>query len=142
MNIDGVENGIVIDHIRAGECMRLYALLGLDDVESTVAIIKNVPSKKYGMKDIIKIDEQIDLDLDALGYIDPRITVNLVQGGTLLEKKHLSLPKTLRNVVRCKNPRCISVSEDHVDHIFKLADAERRLYRCVYCEEAADRRSE
>lgn len=139
MNIDGVENGIVLDHIRAGESMRLYALLGLDDVESTVAIIKNVPSQKYGRKDIIKIDEQIDLNLDALGYIDPRITINVVQNGELQEKRRLSLPETLTNIVRCKNPRCITSVEPQADQIFHLADESRRLYRCVYCEEAAQR---
>lgn len=139
MNIDGVENGIVLDHIRAGESMRLYALLGLDDVESTVAIIKNVPSQKYGCKDIIKIDEQIDLNLDALGYIDPRITINVVQNGELQEKRRLSLPETLTNIVRCKNPRCITSVEPQADQIFHLADESRRLYRCVYCEEAAQR---
>lgn len=142
MNIDGVENGIVIDHIRAGECMRLYYLLGLDDLESVVAIIKNVPSAKYGKKDIIKVDEQIDLNLDALGYIDPRITVNIVQDGKLFEKKHLELPQTLTNVVKCKNPRCITSIEDQVDHVFKLVDADRRLYRCVYCEHAASKKGD
>lgn len=142
MNIDGVDNGIVLDHIRAGDSMRLYKLLGLDDVESIVAIIKNVPSQKYGRKDIIKIDEQIDLDIAALGYIDPRITVNLVKDGRLLEKRHLSLPQRLVNIVRCKNPRCITSVEDQVDQMFHLADEDRRLYRCEYCEEAAPRRAD
>lgn len=138
MNIDGVENGIVIDHIKAGDSMRLYYLLGLEEVESAVAIIQNAVSRKYGRKDIIKIDELIDLDLDALGYIDPTITVNLVRNSQLLEKKHLELPKTLKNIVRCKNPRCITSVEDQVDQIFRLSDPERRLYRCVYCEVAPD----
>ena len=142
MNIDGVENGIVIDHIAAGECMKLYYLLGLDDLESTVAIIKNVESRKYGRKDIIKIDELIDLDVDALGYIDPRITVNIVQDNRLVEKRHLELPQTLRNIVKCKNPRCITSVEPDVDQIFRLTDPEQRLYRCVYCEVAPDREGE
>lgn len=142
MNIDGVDNGIVLDHIRAGASMRIYELLGLDEVESTVAIIKNVPSQKYGRKDIIKIDEQIDVDLDALGYIDPQITVNIVKDGRLLGKRHLELPAVLRNIVRCKNPRCITSVEDQVDQVFHLVDADRRLYRCQYCEEAAPRKSE
>ncbi len=142
MNIDGVENGIVIDHIAAGECMRLYYLLGLDNLDSTVAIIKNVESRKYGRKDIIKIDELIDLDVDALGYIDPRITVNIVQDNRLVEKRHLELPQTLRNIVKCKNPRCITSVEPDVDQVFRLTDPEQRLYRCVYCEVAPDREGE
>ncbi len=142
MNIDGVENGIVIDHIAAGECMRLYYLLGLDELDSTVAIIKNVTSRKYGRKDIIKIDELIDLDVDALGYIDPRITVNIVRDGKLLEKRHLELPQTLVNIVECKNPRCIAMAESDVEQIFYLTDEEQRLYRCAYCEVAPDRKGE
>lgn len=137
MNVDGVENGIVIDHIAPGDSMRLYYLLELDDLDCSVAIIKNVVSRKYGRKDIIKIDQQIDVDLDALGYIDPKITVNLVRDGQLLEKKHLELPATLRNIVDCKNPRCITSVEQEVDQVFKLVDAERKLYRCEYCEAAA-----
>ncbi len=139
MNIDGVENGIVIDHIRPGDSMRLYYLLGLDDLDCSVAIIKNVDSRKYGRKDIIKIDQEIDLDLDALGYIDPRITVNLVQNRELLAKKHLELPARLTNIVRCKNPRCITSVEDEVDHVFNLVDPEREIYRCTYCEAAAEK---
>ncbi|MFT0762060.1 aspartate carbamoyltransferase regulatory subunit [Scrofimicrobium sp. R131] len=142
MNIDGVENGIVIDHITAGECMKLYHLLGLDDLDCTVAIIKNVTSGKYGKKDIIKIDALIDLDVDALGYIDPRITVNIVENSRLVEKRHLELPQLLRNIVRCKNPRCITSVEADADQVFRLADAEQRLYRCVYCEVAPDREGE
>ncbi len=139
MNIDGVENGIVIDHIRPGDSMQLYYLLGLDDLDCSVAIIKNVDSRKYGRKDIIKIDQEIDLDLDALGYIDPRITVNLVQNRELLAKKHLELPGKLTNIVKCKNPRCITSVEDEVDHVFNLVDAQRELYRCAYCEVAAEK---
>ena len=140
MNIDGVDNGIVIDHIQAGQSWSLYELLNLGAVESQIAIIQNAESTKYGRKDIIKIDEQIDVDLDALGYIDPRITVNIVRGGKLARKEHLSLPKRLVNVVFCKNPRCVTSVEDQVDHVFELRDASRRLYRCAYCEVAADRR--
>lgn len=138
MNIDGVENGIVIDHIRPGDSMRLYYLLELDDLDCSVAIIKNVDSRKYGRKDIIKIDQQIDVDLDALGYIDPRITVNVVKNRELLEKRHLELPRQLRNIVRCKNPRCITSVEQEVDHVFTLVDSDRGLYRCSYCEAAAE----
>lgn len=141
MNIDGVHNGIVLDHIRAGDSMRLYNLLNLGDLECTVAIIQRVESEKYGRKDIIKIDQEIDVDLDALGYIDPRITVNVVKDGALAEKKHLELPQTLRNIVRCKNPRCVTSQEETADHIFVLVDPEREIYRCVYCEAAADKRT-
>lgn len=141
MNIDGVHNGIVIDHIRAGEAMRLYDLLNLGDLDCTVAIIQRVVSQKYGRKDIIKIDKEIDVDLDALGYIDPRITVNIVEDGALAEKKHLELPRTLRNIVRCKNPRCVTSQEPDADHIFTLVDPDREVYRCVYCEARADNRA-
>lgn len=138
MNIDGVENGIVLDHIRAGDCMKLYNLLGLDELDCSVAIIKNAFSQKMGRKDIIKIDAPLDLDLDALGYIDPRITVNIVRDGKLSQKKHLSLPQHLVNIVVCKNPRCITSTENDVDQVFHLSDPERQLYRCVYCETAPE----
>ena len=137
MNVDGVRNGIVIDHIRAGRSMEIYRYLHLDEVTSCVAIIQNVESEKYGRKDIIKIDEMIDLDLDVLGYFDPNITVNIVKDGKLLQKKHLALPETLTNVIRCKNPRCITSTEQEIDHVFRLADREKGLYRCLYCETKA-----
>lgn len=137
MNVDGVSNGIVIDHIRAGGSMDIYHYLHLDQVDSCVAIIKNVQSSKYGRKDIIKIDEMIDLDLDVLGYLDPNITVNIVKDGKLLEKKHLALPETLTNVIKCKNPRCITTTEQEIDHVFRLTDRENGQYRCIYCETRA-----
>ena len=137
MNVDGVSNGIVIDHIRAGRSMDIYHYLHLDKVDSCVAIIKNVQSSKYGRKDIIKIDEMIDLDLDVLGYLDPNITVNIVKNGKLEEKKHLALPEILTNVIKCKNPRCITTTEQEIDHVFRLADRENGIYRCVYCETKA-----
>lgn len=137
MNVDGVSNGIVIDHISAGRSMEIYRYLHLDRVDSCVAIIQNVASSKYGKKDIIKIDEMIDLDLDVLGYLDPNITVNIVKDGKLLQKKHLALPETLTNVIQCKNPRCITTTEQEIDHIFRLADRNTGLYRCVYCETKA-----
>lgn len=137
MNVDGVNNGIVIDHIKAGRSMDIYHHLHLEKLDSCVAIIRNVQSTKYGKKDIIKIDEMIDLDLDVLGYIDPNITVNIVKDGRLLEKKHLALPDELVNVIRCKNPRCITTTEQEIDHIFRLADRETGLYRCLYCETKA-----
>lgn len=137
MNVDGVSNGIVIDHIAAGRSMEIYHYLHLDRVDSCVAIIQNVTSSKYGKKDIIKIDEMIDLDLDVLGYLDPNITVNIVKDGRLLQKKHLALPETLTNVIQCKNPRCITTTEQEVDHVFRLADRATGLYRCVYCDTKA-----
>lgn len=137
MNVDGVTNGIVIDHIKAGHSMEIYKLINLDAVDSCVAIIKNVASSKMGKKDIIKIDEEIDIDLDVLGYIDPSITVNVVKGGCLQEKKHLALPDKLKNVIKCKNPRCITTTEQEIDHIFRLTDRESGQYRCVYCETKA-----
>lgn len=134
MNVDGVRNGIVLDHIAAGKSMEIYRLLNLDRLSCSVAVLQNVPSKKYGTKDIIKIDEMIDVNLDIIGYIDPNITVNIVRNNELVSKKHLSLPEKLDNVIFCKNPRCITSTEQEIVHSFKLADAEKRIYRCVYCD--------
>lgn len=134
MNVDGVRNGIVLDHIAAGKSMEIYRLLNLDRLSCSVAVLQNVPSKKYGTKDIIKIDEMIDVNLDIIGYIDPNITVNIVKNNGLVSKKHLSLPEKLDNVIFCKNPRCITSTEQEIVHSFKLADAEKRIYRCVYCD--------
>lgn len=134
MNIDSIQRGIVLDHIQAGRSMDIYRYLHLDELECTVAIIKNVKSDAMGRKDIIKIDEAIDLDLNVLGYIDPGITVNIIDKGCIVEKKHLSLPTRLVNVVRCKNPRCITSVEPVLDHIFALKDEKRRVYRCIYCD--------
>lgn len=134
MNIDSVQNGIVLDHIKAGACMEIYKLLKLDQLDCSVAIIKNAKSSKMGKKDIIKIDSPIDLDFDVLGYIDPNITVDIIKDGKLIEKKHLNLPEKLVNVIRCKNPRCITTDEPTLDAIFLLNDAEKRTYRCAYCE--------
>lgn len=134
MNIDGVRTGIVLDHIKAGESMKIYNLLQLDKLDCCVAIVKNVSSTKYGRKDIIKIDTEIDLDLDALGYIDNNITINYVKDGKLVKKSHLALPDTLINVIKCKNPRCITSVEQEIKHIFKLVDKEKKIYRCTYCD--------
>ena len=139
MNIDSVQNGIVLDHIKAGACMEIYKYLKLDQLDCQVAIIKNAKSSKMGKKDIIKIDSPIDLDLDVLGYIDPDITVDIIKDGHLVEKKHLALPKKLGNVIHCKNPRCITTAETQLDAIFLLSDPEKRTYRCAYCE--AERKS-
>lgn len=134
MNIDGVKTGIVLDHIKAGKSMTVYKLLRLDKINNTVAIIQNATSEKYGKKDIIKIDQLIDLDMDVLGYIDSNITVNIVEDGKLVEKKHLELPEKLDDVIICKNPRCITSVEQEIVHSFRLTDREKKIYRCVYCD--------
>ncbi|MCI9477296.1 MAG: aspartate carbamoyltransferase regulatory subunit [Emergencia sp.] len=134
MNIDGVSTGIVLDHIKAGKSMQIYELLRLDKINNCVAIIQNADSSKYGKKDIIKIDQLIDLDFDVLGYVDDNITVNIVKDGKLFEKKHLELPETLTGVIKCKNPRCITSIEQEIVHKFRLVDKEKQVYRCVYCD--------
>ena len=134
MNIDVVKTGIVLDHIKAGKSMQIYELLGLDKINNCVAIIQNADSAKYGKKDIIKIDQIIDLDFDVLGYIDSNITVNIVKDGKLERKHHMELPQTLKNVVKCKNPRCITSVEQEIVHTFKLVDKENKVYRCIYCD--------
>ena len=137
MTIDSIKNGIVLDHIRAGQSMELYRILGLSELDCSVAIIKNVQSGKMGRKGIIKIDAQIDLDLDVLGYVDPGITVNIIRDGKRIEKRHVELPRLVRGVIRCKNPRCITSTEQDIEHVFRLTDRDRRVYRCVYCESKA-----
>ena len=137
MHIDSIRNGLVIDHISAGKGMEIYDLLGLGDLDCTVAIIKNSSSRKMGKKDLIKIDAQIDLDLNILGYVDPGITVNVIKDGVLVEKKTVDLPEILTGVLKCKNPRCITSTEQELKHVFKLTDPETRTYRCLYCETAA-----
>ena len=134
MNIDSIQNGYVLDHINAGACMDVYKYLKLDQLDCSVAIIKNAKSSKMGKKDIIKIDSPIDLDLDALGYIDPNITVDVIKDGQLVEKKHLALPEKLVNIIHCKNPRCITTDEKQLDAIFLLSDRAKRTYRCAYCD--------
>ena len=134
MNIDSIKNGIVIDHITAGRGMEIYNHLHLGDLDCAVALIKNAQSRKMGRKDIIKIDEAIDLDLNVLGYVDPGVTVDVIRDGVLVEKKSIALPAELKNILFCKNPRCITSVEPSLDQIFKLADASRHLYRCIYCD--------
>ncbi len=136
LSIDSITKGLVIDHIKAGKSMEIYNYLKLGDLDCTVAIIKNVKSSKLGKKDIIKIEDRIDIDLDVLGYIDPNITVNIVENSQIKCKTQLSLPKKITNVVKCKNPRCITSIEQEIMHIFTLADEEKRVYRCYYCEQA------
>ena len=137
MNIDSIKNGYVIDHIPAGRGMEIYQLLGLGELDCSIALIKNVGSRKLGKKDIIKVDCDITFNVDILGYIDPGITVNLIKNGQIVEKKKLDLPQRLVNVIQCKNPRCITTTEQELTHIFRLTDPEKRVYRCFYCEAKA-----
>ena len=137
MNIDSIQNGFVIDHIPAGKGMTLYELLGLDELDCSIALIKNVGSEKMGKKDIIKVAEDIDIDTDVLGYISSGITVNVIRDGELIEKKQMTLPKKLTNVVRCHNPRCITTTEQELPHVFVLTDEKEAEYRCIYCETLA-----
>lgn len=139
MNIDSIQNGYVIDHIHAGRSMELYRYLGLDALDCSVAIIKNAKSKTMGKKDIIKIDQEISIDWDMLGYIDPDVTVNVIRDGVRVEKKKLAMPDRVVNVMNCKNPRCITQTEQELDQVFVLADKEKRVYRCKYCEMAYKR---
>ena len=134
MNIDSIHNGYVLDHIKAGASMEVYRLLGLDKLDCSVAIIMNAKSTKMGRKDIIKIDSLIDLDLDLLGYVDPGITVSIIKDSVQVEKKHVTLPKKLKNVLKCKNPRCITTAESQLVSKFLLTDPEKRTYCCAYCE--------
>ena len=134
MNIDSIKNGIVIDHITAGRSMEIYRLLGLESLDCSVALIKNVTSRKTRKKDIIKIDSDFDVDTDILGYVDPGVTVNIIRDGKIAEKRTLELPTELTDVLKCKNPRCITSTEQELPHIFRLTDREHRVYRCIYCE--------
>ena len=134
MIIGQIKNGIVLDHITAGMGMELYNKLGLGSLACQVALIKNAESKKMGRKDIIKIDEALDIDLDALGYIDESITVNIIKDGKLFKRKHLEVPERVVNILKCKNPRCITTTEQELPHIFKLTNREKKVYRCIYCE--------
>lgn len=140
MNIDSIQNGVVLDHIQAGKGMDVYKYLRLDQLDCQVAIIKNARSGHMGKKDIIKIDSPMEVDLDVLGYIDSNITVNVIRNGKRVEKKHVELPRKLVNIIRCKNPRCITVAEPQLDAIFVLSDAEKHTYRCAYCDTAKDKK--
>lgn len=133
LNIDSIQNGIVIDHIKAGNGMTIYNLLELDQLDCGVALIKNARSTKFGRKDIIKIEGEIDPDLEILGYLDPNITICVIRDGKMVEKKKLTLPKKLKNVIHCKNPRCICSVEEGITHVFLLS--ENGKYRCRYCEQ-------
>lgn len=137
MNIDPIQNGVVIDHIPAGKAMELYQHLNLEQADCSVAILKNVSSQRLGRKDIIKIDGGMDIDWDVLGYIAPDCTVNIIRDGSIFEKRHMALPEKLVNVIRCRNPRCITTIEQELPHIFKLTGGKKRVYRCIYCESRA-----
>lgn len=137
MNVDEIKNGVVIDHIKAGQAMEIYRFLGLDKFDCTVAIIKNAQSRRMGKKDIIKIDSEIVPDLSVLGYIDHNLTVNLIKDGVNVRKYHPELPVEIVDIVKCKNPRCITSTEQELSHVFKLTDRENRVYRCIYCESRA-----
>ena len=137
MNVDSIRDGIVIDQIAAGNGMKLYRLLGLEELDVPVAMITNVVSAKRGRKDIIKIDARIDLNLDVIGYVDPGATANIIRDGVLVEKKTIGAPEFLKGVIRCKNPRCITSCEQEIEHVFRLADSGKKEYRCIWCETKA-----
>lgn len=140
LHIGRISEGFVLDHIEAGKSMEIYKYLKLDKVDYTVAIIKNAKSSKMGKKDIMKIECPIDMiDLDILGFIDHRITVNIIKNEEIVEKKDLSLPKEIKNVIKCKNPRCITSIEQELEHVFVLTDEEKAVYRCKYCEQKYSR---
>ena len=137
MIIGQIKDGIVLDHITAGNSIRIYDILGLGDLDCTVAMIKNADSAKMGRKDIIKIFRVIDIDFAVLGYIDPGVTVNIIQDGKIVKREKLSLPERVTNIIRCKNPRCISSCEQELPQVFRLVDPEKKLYRCIYCDSDA-----
>ena len=136
MNIDIIKNGIVIDHIARGKALELYSMLGLERLECPIAVIKNAPSKETGKKDMIKIDEDIELSLDVVGYVAPNATINFIRDGKIVEKKHIGTPKKLVNIIKCKNPRCITTTEQEIQHIFELMP-DGCGYRCIYCDTKA-----
>lgn len=138
MIIGQIKDGIVLDHITAGNGMEIYNLLGLANLDCQVALIQNAESVKMGRKDIIKVDKVIDVNVEALGYVDPGVTVNIIRDGKLAKRQSIDIPERIKNVIKCKNPRCITTVEQELDHIFELADRENRVYRCMYCESKAE----
>ena len=139
MNIGQIKEGIVLDHITAGNAMNIYNVLNLGKLDCTVALIKNADSPKMGKKDIIKISTHMDIDLDILGYLDPGVTVNIIRDGQVAERRTLELPQKVVGVIKCKNPRCITSVEREIVHEFKLTDPVKKVYRCIYCEQAASK---
>ena len=138
MRVDAIQNGVVIDHITAGRGMQLYNLLKLEELDVSIAIIMNVVSERLGRKDIIKIDAEIPVNIDIIGYVDPNATVNIIKDGMLVEKKSIEMPEYLTDVLFCKNPRCITQTEQELKHRFRLTDPKHKIYRCVYCETKAN----
>lgn len=138
LNIDSIANGIVIDHIKVGCGFKIFNYLGLDKAECRVALIMNATSKKHGKKDLIKIENVMDLDLTMLGFIDPNITINIIENEIIKEKIRLSLPKKIENILECKNPRCVTSVEKNIVHKFVLIDEEKGLYKCEYCDHTYD----
>ena len=139
MIIGQIKDGIVLDHITAGRGMEIYKILNLDKLDCTVAMIERAVSPKMGRKDIIKVDQLIDLDFDVLGYMDPGITVNIIKDGEVSERINLTLPERVVGVLKCKNPRCITSTEQEIVHEFKLTDPEKQIYRCIYCDQKASK---
>lgn len=139
LNISGLNSGVVIDHIAAGRSMEIYNYLNLEKMDCSVAIIKNAKSNRMGKKDMIKIEGPIAIDLDMLGVLDPNITINIIEDGHIVEKRHLNLPSEVTNIIKCKNPRCITSIEQELPHRFKLTSREKGIYRCVYCEQSFKR---
>jgi len=137
MIIGQIENGLVLDHIKAGQGMKLYNILGLDALDCQVALIKNAESKKMGRKDIIKVEKIDGINLDAIGYLDPNITVNVIENGVRTKRTHIDAPDEITDIIKCKNPRCITTTEQELPHVFRLTDREKRVYRCIYCESKA-----
>lgn len=135
LNIGGLNQGVVIDHIRAGGAMKIYDYLKLEELDCSVAIIKNAKSNKMKKKDIIKIEGPIQIDIDILGVIDDNITINIIENGEIKEKRNLVLPELVTNIIKCKNPRCITSVEQELPHTFRLTDKNNRIYRCIYCEQ-------
>ena len=138
MRIDAIKNGIVIDHIDAGRAMKIYDMLGLDKLECPVALLKNVPSEKMGKKDIIKIDGDVKINFDEIGFLSPRITLVFVKDGSVCDKRKVSLPSDLTDIITCKNPRCITSTEQGIHHHFHLENEKTGVYRCIYCDTQAD----
>ncbi len=134
MTIDTIQNGIVIDHITAGRAMQIYNMLGFDKLSCPVAMMMKVHSGKMGQKDIIKIDGAVDVDLAVIGYVSPDSTVNIIKNGKIVSKSHIAPPEKLTNIIKCRNPRCITTTERDLDHIFVLSNKDKREYRCMYCE--------
>ena len=139
LNIGGLTEGVVLDHIKAGGSMAIYNYLHLEDLDCSVAIIKNAKSNKMGKKDIIKIEGKNTLDLDMIAVLDPTITINIIEDGEIVEKRALRLPDTVTGIIRCRNPRCITSVEHQLPHTFRLADPDKGIYRCIYCEQAFKR---